>query len=572
MRFPATAALVLASSVSGLAAAQSVTGDWEGLLDAGAAQFHLVLHLAQSSGGGLQGSVDSIDQPGGNGIAVTTVTFRDSTLKFNCSSITAGFEGKLKPDGASIEGTWTQLKPYRIIWTRAAVNPAPVTVSDLVGAWHGDLRMGLASIALVVRLMPVSGGLRAAMDSPDRDAAGVPARSAKLDNGFLTIDWKSLGAVLRGRLNADRSALEGTFSQRGVERQLTLKRVRDESELVRRRPQTPAKPYPYREERVSYPTDGGRVDIGGTLTIPEGAGPFPAAVLIAGSGPNDRDESIAGHKLFLVLADYLTRRGIAVLRFDKRGVGESTGDFADAITLDFAADAATAVSYLTFRKEVDGRRIGLIGHSEGGMIAPMVAANNHKIAFIVLLAGPGVSGPELAAEQAWSAVLVGGGNEAAATEAANQARTIVAAINRAQGHPSKLKSELQQELGADFSDSALNTLLAKFDDPWIRSLLAIDPADALRKVTCPVLALNGSKDTQVPAGPNLKAIGDALLAGGNRVWKTAQLPGLNHLFQTAPTGAPEEYGRIEETFSPIALDAISSWILENDSQYSGTHH
>jgi uncharacterized protein len=283
-------------------------------------------------------------------------------------------------------------------------------------------------------------------------------------------------------------------------------------------------------------------------------------VLISGSGPNGRDEFIAGHKVFLVLADYLTRHGIAVLRYDKRGVGDSTGQFDKALTVDFVADTEAAVKYLTTRKEADPKRIGLIGHSEGGMIAPLVAAKNHDIAFAVLLAGPGVSGAELAAEQTASTVLVGGGDRKMADEAANVMRTAVAVMQRSGGHPADLRNALNRELGADYAESYVKTILERLDQPWLRGFLAIDPADALRKVTCPVLALNGSKDRQVLAGPNLKAIGEALAAGGNRRAEVAEMAGLNHLFQTAETGVPAEYGQIEETMSPAALEKIADWI------------
>ncbi len=280
----------------------------------------------------------------------------------------------------------------------------------------------------------------------------------------------------------DFSALEGTFNQNGVQGLLSLAQVKDEATLVRRRPQMPVTPYPYREEEVTFDNSEACVILAGTLTIPEGAGPFPAAVLISGSGPNDRDETIAGHKIFLVLADHLTRQGIAVLRFDKRGVGDSGGHFDQALTFDFASDVESAVRYLKTRTEADPRRIGLIGHSEGGVIAPLVAAKNHEIAFTVLLAGPGVNGAELAAEQSAASALLAGGNQQIADQVANVVREAATPVmQRTDGHPGDAQGELKQQLGSEYSEQYMKTALEKLDQPWMRGFLAIDPADALRR-------------------------------------------------------------------------------------------
>ena len=200
-------------------------------------------------------------------------------------------------------------------------------------------------------------------------------------------------------MNNDHSAIEGVFTQAGLETSLILKPAK-ESDLERKRPQTPVKPYPYREEKVRYLNPDARIQLAGTLTIPKGKGPFPAAMLIPGSGPLDRDELFGGHRVFLVLADYLTRHGISVRRADKRGIGDSKGDFEPALTTDFASDAEAGLAYLRTRKEVDASKVGLIGHSEGGIIAPMTAAKpSEKVAFIVIMAGPGVTGVDFAAEQ-----------------------------------------------------------------------------------------------------------------------------------------------------------------------------
>jgi pimeloyl-ACP methyl ester carboxylesterase len=349
----------------------------------------------------------------------------------------------------------------------------------------------------------------------------------------------------------------------GMPGALKLERVREANDLVRRRPQTPVRPYPYREEEVRYgnPAAKGRVTLAGTLTIPQGPGPFPAAMLIAGSGNLDRDENVAGHKLFLVLADFLTRRGIAVLRADKRGAGESSGDSAKALTADYASDVQAGVAFLRIRPEVDAHRIGLVGHSEGGVIAPLVAAKDRDIAFAVLMAAPGVPGEELVAEQTQASMELNGFDSAIAAHWGDITRLLVVAL-KLSPDLAAAKNALKAKLGDGYSDAMADTLIARLTaTPWLRAFLDIDPRVALRAVACPVLAINGSKDRQVPAGPNLAGIRQALQEGKNPHFEVEEMPGLNHLFQTAETGAPREYGHIEETMSPVALDRMAAWIV-----------
>jgi fermentation-respiration switch protein FrsA (DUF1100 family) len=303
------------------------------------------------------------------------------------------------------------------------------------------------------------------------------------------------------------------------------------------------------------------VRLAGTLTLPQGAGPFPAAILIAGSGPNDRDEYLMGHKPFLVLADFLTRHGIAVLRADKRGVGQSTGDYAAAVSADFAADVEGGVAYLRNRPDIDRRRIGLIGHSEGGLIAPMVAADEPaEIAFVVMLAGPGVSGADVLVEQVRLLMLSSGKSADEAAQAAERQRQIVHTVVSTPDE-SALRQKLTALLeGYGFPDGAVKAQVDKAESPWFRSFLAYDPAATLARVRCPVLALNGDKDVQVSAAQNLPAIKAAVLAGGNTHVETDLYLGLNHLFQMATTGSPSEYSSIEETMAPVVLEKVANWI------------
>jgi len=283
--------------------------------------------------------------------------------------------------------------------------------------------------------------------------------------------------------------------------------------------------------------------------------------LITGSGPQDRDESLLGHKPFLILSDYLTRHGIAVLRADDRGTAKSTGVFATATTADFATDTEAGIAYLKTRAEVDPHKIGLIGHSEGGVIAPMIAARNKDVAFIVMMAGTGVPGDQILVAQG-EAIQVAGGKspEQAAKDAAKEKEMLT--LVETEKDQAVLEKELKEKLAGDVPEAQIGVQIKQITSPWFRYFLTYDPATALRKVTCPVLAINGEKDTQVPPKLNLPAIRKALEEAGNKHFEVDELPGLNHLFQTAKTGAPAEYSEIEETMSPVALEKISSWILK----------
>jgi pimeloyl-ACP methyl ester carboxylesterase len=305
--------------------------------------------------------------------------------------------------------------------------------------------------------------------------------------------------------------------------------------------------------------------LAGTLSLPQKEGKFPVVILISGSGAQNRDEEILGHKPFLVLADYLTKKGIAVLRFDDRGVGKSTGEFKTATTLDFANDVRAGVAFLKSRKEIDKNKIGLIGHSEGGIIATMVAENSKEINFIVLLAGTGIRGDQLLLLQKEKLERQKGVSENEIQKGQEIFKgtydIIVASPDKDPDLRSKVNSYLIKKLGDKMVDTQLKTLSSQITSPWMVCFLKLDPTLALEKVKCPVLALNGEKDLQVTADVNLEAVKKALTKGGNKKVTTKKIPNLNHLFQECETGSPDEYAAIEQTFSPIALEEISSWIL-----------
>jgi uncharacterized protein len=336
----------------------------------------------------------------------------------------------------------------------------------------------------------------------------------------------------------------------------------------RRRPQEPRRPLPYGEQHVSYLSERG-VRLAGTLTLPPGRGPHPAVVLIGGTGPQDRDAAIAGHRPFLVLADHLTRRGIAVLRFDERGVGGSSGDFAAATTLDFATDVVAGVELLAAHPRIDAARIGLVGHSEGGMVAPLAANRSDRVACVVLLAAPGLPMREVGVRQAEAIARAAGATEAEVAARVRLSSAILGLLAedvdeetlRARARPVLEEGFARVPLGVRARERQIELALEHYASPWAQFALRYDPRPALRALRVPVLALNGSLDVQVDATNNLPAIAAALQSGSAPHFTVRELPRLNHLFQTARTGGLGEYPLLEETFSPAALRIISDWIL-----------
>jgi len=552
----------LASTVL-VANAQDVVGDWQGTLKVGGAELRLVLHITKGDGGGLKATMDSVDQ-GANVIPVSAITLKDSQLSLTVEAWHGNYEGKVNAAATEIEGTWSQGQSLPLVFERAT-SPAKTThksakPSDIDGAWMGTLDAGVMKLRVVFHITNTEDGLTATMDSPDQNVKGLPVTSVTRDGTSLKMELKQIAGRFEGKIAKELTTIEGTWTQGASTLPLVLKRVKDAAELERRRPQNPVKPYPYRDEEVSYANHVASIELAATLTIPPGKGPFPAVLLITGSGPQDRDEALMGHRPFLVLADYLTRQGIAVLRADDRGVGKSGGNFATGTTADFATDAEAGVAYLRERPEVNPRKIGLVGHSEGGIIAPMVAARNPDIAFIVMLAGSGVPGDQILVAQSRLIAEAAGQSPAEAEKNANQEREVLALVKNEKDNAA-LESELRKRLAGKVPDAQLGAQIKALTSPWYQFFLTYDPAGDLRKVRCPVLALNGEKDLQVPPKLNLPAIRQALEEGGNKHFETDELPGLNHLFQTARTGAPSEYAEIEETMSPVALEKMAGWIL-----------
>jgi uncharacterized protein len=444
----------------------------------------------------------------------------------------------------------------------------------IAGTWQGTLHVSGISLRIVFHLSePLPGRYMATMDSPDQGAKGIPVDSAALAGDAVYLRVGVARGEYSGRLLPGDSLITGTWSQGGVQMALDLRR--DANVVERKRPQEPVGPFPYSIEDVVYDNPDAGIKLGGTLTLPKSDKPVPAALLISGSGKQTRDEEILGHKPFWVLADYLTRRGIAVLRVDDRGAGKSTGDFAAATSRDFAGDVKAGLAWLRTRKDIDSKRTGLIGHSEGGLIAPMVAAEDPEVGWIVLMAGPGVPGGEiLALQDSLISVKSGMTPEALGPNLRLQREAVAIAASGADTSVAYKKLNLLYDSAiaglpeAERAEAMKNSASVKAQlhglcSPWMRYFITLDPAVALRKVKCPVLALIGENDLQVPAGNNLPAIETALHEGGNTKATVLKLPGLNHLFQTASTGLPQEYSTIDETLSPLFLKTVGDWICGN---------
>ncbi len=438
-----------------------------------------------------------------------------------------------------------------------------VNAQDIAGPWGGTLNIQGVKLRLVFHVSRSGDSWTTTMDSPDQGAKGIPMGKTEYRDSVLTIMAPALGMRFSGKWQGNDS-IKGTFMQNGLTLPLELIRVDGENTLSR--PQEPKPPYPYRVEEVTFENAKAGVTLAGTLTLPEKEKHYPVVVLISGSGPQNRDEELMAHKPFLVLADYLTRQGIGVLRFDDRGVGKSSGNFGTATTLDFADDVEAAVNFLKNDRNV--RNIGLVGHSEGGMIAPLVARRSRDVAFIVLLAGPGLRGDRILLEQQKEMGKATGGTKeeleyslgvnrkcfdlvlesSSSKEAEISLKKYMDSLNLA----GKLPINMRNESGAELWRRQVLS-------PWMYFFVKYDPLPVLKDVKCPVLALNGSKDLQV-LPENLRIIKKGLEAGRNRSVTVKELPGLNHLFQTCESGSPALYGTIEETFSPVALKEIGDWI------------
>lgn len=430
------------------------------------------------------------------------------------------------------------------------------------GHWLGQLEVSGVTLPVVFHITKDKDAYKGSLDSPQQGAFGIPINEVKIDDEGILIDLPALGMTYRGKSLQD--TLKGKFTQGGKTYDLNLARMKSDTYEKPKRPQEELGKIKYVAEEVTFYNTSARVKLSGTLTKPKGKGPFPAVILVSGSGPQDRNEEILGHKPFLVIADYLTKNGIAVLRFDDRGVGKSTGDFNQATTADFATDVEAGIAFLKQQKGIDKAKIGIIGHSEGGMIAPMVAAKDSTIDFIVLLAGPGIFIRDLMLQQQED-ILISENTEPAEIQSQIELnrKAFEIILNNPDNFDAKNKLfKMYQAIDSSQTESEIRSTTNELVSPRFRYFITYNPQIALEQTTCSVLAINGDKDLQVASKPNLKGIETALKAGGNKDFKIVEMPNMNHLFQTSSTGNIAEYGQLEETFSPKVLELMKNWILE----------
>jgi uncharacterized protein len=459
-------------------------------------------------------------------------------------------------------------------------DPKKPPSSPPTGLWMGTLNiMLIQKLRLVLEIAaPAPGKLVATVDSIDQGTSGICVDTFASDGSKMEFEIKQLKATYRGELKPD-GKFHGTFKQGGLNLPLVLERI-NERPKAPPRDQDPKKPYPYAEEEVKIVNRAPKspITLAGTLTLPKTNGPHPAVVLITGSGAQNRNEELLNHRPFLVLADHLTRKGVAVLRLDDRGVGGSSKGSKNDTSKDFATDIRAAVDHLLKDSRIDAKRIGLVGHSEGGMIAPMVAADApDDVAFIVLLAGPMISGGELLQLQGEKILRANGASASDATANRELQRRLFA-ILRSESDQKKVVDRLDQELNASIkklpgvlrtpleSEQGRRMQIGALNSPWMKFFLEYDPIPALQTVRCPVLAVWGEKDLQVPPTENIDALKKAIPDWESRKITLQVFPSLNHLFQTCGTGSPLEYQQLPETFSPTALGAVSAWIVK----YVGT--
>ena len=440
-----------------------------------------------------------------------------------------------------------------------------LSAQDISGTWHGKLSLPTGSLTIVFHISQTEqGGYVTTLDSPDQGANGIETQTTSFNDSTLIVQIPVIHASYKGKLNSD-NTINGTFTQ-GMPFPLNLKK----GEASRpKRPQEPQPPFPYRSEEVTVRNEQDGINLAGTLTLPEKGTKFPAVVMVTGSGAQNRDEEIMGHKPFLVIADYLTRNGIAVLRCDDRGTAASQGNHATATNEDFATDTEAMVNYLRSRKDINAKKIGIIGHSAGGIIAFIVAKKDPAIAFVVSLAGAGVRGDSLMLKQVELISKSQGMSDAVWQGMKPSIRNRYAILQQTDKTPEELQKELYADVTKTMSPEQLKDLntiqqisaqISSMTSPWYLHFMRYDPAQDLKNLKCPVLALNGEKDIQVDAAMNLTAIQERITGNGNKNVTVKAYPNLNHLFQTCEKGTLTEYGQLEETINPEVLKDIIEWI------------
>jgi len=558
--------LLASTSTFVMANPDPVADNWHADLQIPTGTLSLIFVITEDESGNLNAYMESPDQAPGQKIPISEVTIVEDHLSIALAMLGASIEADWDEDKQHWEGTFSQGLDLPIIIKRGLPADKP-TIEGLDGEWKATINRNGVDLRLILHINTTERGTSAMIDSPDTMAMNITLSDLTKEGDSVGYKLPVVDGVFSGTLT-DADTITGTWSVQG-EDDITVTYVRSaetETPAVRNRPQVPTEPYGYIVENVNYenPLAEG-VTLAGTLTLPEGDGPFPAAILISGSGPQDRDETVFGHQPFLVLADHLTKQGIAVLRYDDRGTAQSTGDYSVATSADFATDANAAFEYLMTRTEINHESIGFVGHSEGGLIAPLAIQDNTAVSFMVMLAGPGTSSQQIVLSQNRLIALSQGTSEEviAKSEKINiQITKAVAESSSTEDAGAKISEILTPEameiMGVN--ESQVKMIIAQNTTPWTRYFLGYDPVNFVPQIEIPILALNGELDLQVPAQENLDGLRTMLK--GHPDATITELKGLNHMFQHAKTGAMGEYNDIEETFSPEAMEIIAEWINE----------
>jgi hypothetical protein len=436
---------------------------------------------------------------------------------------------------------------------------AQTAFAQIEGYWKGKIDLGAQQLETAFNIKAIENGYSATLDVPAQGAFDIPVDETIFQDYRLQMTMSAMEASYAGTLKDN--AIEGEFVQRGMTFPLNLVKA-EKKEQQKTRPQDPQPPFNYHIEEVTFVNEKEGNTLAGTLTIPEGEGPFPAMVLVSGSGQQDRDEELMNHRPFWVIADYCALHGIAVLRYDDRGIGGSDGEVDNATSMDFSYDAEAAFDYLRNRKEINASKVGILGHSEGGVINFMVAARRPEVAFLVSLAGPSVNGIEVLKEQQ-AAILRASGMSEEAIQFSSNANAQLFDIIEASNDRVEADSLMRQLLkGWGYNEELTEQTVEQMASPWMYYFLKYDPTEAIVKTNCPALLLNGSKDLQVIASQSLPGYEKIIAEHGKTNLTLRELPDLNHLFQHCETGSPNEYFEIEETISPEVLELIVEFVKE----------
>ncbi len=544
---------------------------WFGVLDLQVAKLRLELRLRKQPDGSWSGGMVSLDQSTTE-IPFDSLTYNDQRLSWNINSLQASFEGQLDAAGQIASGSFKQGPTQaKLEFKRVAAVPPRKHVQT----WQGNLVAGPRTFDFQFRAYEDADGSSTWLLDSFTENIGDLNCTAAFDGDQVTIEVPISAGKLVGTLNKAGDTIDGQWLQNGNELPITLKSIplaaTRKLGATYNRPQTPQPPFPYGAEDLEIENQPGGSVLAGTLTTPSGKGPFPVVITISGSGPQDRDETIMGHKPFLVIADHLTRHGIAVFRFDDRGIGKSKGDRSKATSEDYAGDVAAIVARLKTHPKIDPEKILLAGHSEGGIIAPLVADENRDVAGIILLAGTGVSGKEISLNQSRK-ISAGAGMAPFIVEVQEKILTrMYARLEQGQAIDDEFVKALTAEMkeliadeiqGGNLVETIVTTAKGQLSLPWFQFFALHDPAPVLEKIQCPVLVIIGNKDTQVDPDLNLPPIKAALDKAGNDDVEIKRMPNLNHLFQECETGLPTEYATIEQTISPQVLELMVDWISQ----------